>query len=131
MIFATLLLCAFAAIGSAKLEQLGRGAPSGWQETSKPIAPETPFEIRLALKQSDVGKQRLESETLNRADPDHQLYGQWLTQAEVLDLVAPSLAVTQKVVDWVESHGKYLLFLLLLLLFTYLFFIGLKADGEK
>ena len=102
MIFATMLLCAFAAVSLAAtsdVQLLGRGAPTGWRAVTNEVDANKPIEFRLALIQNAVGKQRLEAETLTRADPDHPLYGQWLTQAEVLDLVAPPLAVTQKVVD--------------------------------
>jgi hypothetical protein len=108
MFFTTLLLCAFAAVSlaSEEMQLLGRGAPNGWRALATPVDANTPFEFRLALTQSAVGKQRLAAETLTRADPEHKLYGQWLTKEEVLDLVAPPLAVTQKVVEWVESQGE-------------------------
>jgi hypothetical protein len=108
MIFTTFLLCACAAmsLAASDVQLLGRGAPTGWRALSTTIDANKAIEFRLALTQSAAGKQRLEAETLNRADPDSPLYGQWLTQAEVLNFVAPPLAVTQKVVDWVESQGE-------------------------
>ena len=99
---ATLVLLASMATGKT----VRRAHPRDWHAVpSAALDASQTVEFRVALAQSVDGKARLAAETLERADPRSPRYGQWLTQDDVLDLVAPPQHVTDLVVDYCRSHG--------------------------
>ena len=76
--------------------------PSSWQAVA-PAALEQPHTFIIALPQQnlDVLQQRLSQ----LSDPTHPTYGQWMSKAELDDLIAPPASVVSTVSEWVQSVG--------------------------
>ena len=65
-----------------------RGVPRDWSElVEKRVDANQKVAFRLALPQRNVAQ--LAAETIERATPSSAKYGQWFTNDEVLDLIAP------------------------------------------
>lgn len=75
--------------------------PDGWTKGSKPHA-EQMLKIRIGLKQASF--ESLEKELFEVSDPNHNRYGQHLTQSEIHAHTAPSAEVLDAVHQWLEGH---------------------------
>ena len=76
-----------------------------WALAEEVPAPSTKIVLTVAVRQSEQGKQKLREEILARSDPDSPLYSQWLSKAQVDDLVRPAPEAVRAVTEWLERAG--------------------------
>ena len=76
--------------------------PSGWR-VAAPAPLEQPHRVTIALHQRNVDQ--LQRRLSQLSDPTHAVYGQWMSKAEVDDLIAPPASVVSTVTAWVQSAG--------------------------
>ncbi|KAF7792844.1 hypothetical protein EIP86_003945 [Pleurotus ostreatoroseus] len=76
--------------------------PRGWTRQGRAPADRL-IELRIAMPQSNFAQ--LERHLYEVSDPFHDRYGQHLTQAEVLELIAPHDESVAMVDNWLASYG--------------------------
>jgi hypothetical protein len=102
------LLCpgGAAAAGVDAVEYSHPGVPSqSWALSPLEPSASTRLVLTVAVRQSADGKRMLKQQILARSDPDSPLYSQWLTKAQVDDLVRPAPEAVRAVTDWLERAG--------------------------
>jgi tripeptidyl-peptidase-1 len=99
---ASLLLVSL--VGAATCSQTFRhpGVPEDWSVVGKSL-PQKNITLTFAVKQNTEGKRKLETELLNRSDPDNTaFYGKWFSKAKVDSLLAKPEA-TAAVKAWLAT----------------------------
>jgi subtilase family serine protease len=91
------LLCLCLLIGAVVGREKGY-----WTEVQRASKHET-LSLRLALKQQNLDV--LESTLLDTADPASANYGQWWSSEAILDLVSPSIRVSNSIVEFLVANG--------------------------
>lgn len=105
-VFAVLLALPIVQAGTSLRREIeGRVGkiPHGWKDAG-PAKAKT-VELAFFLKNPESGVAALKKELLDRSDPKSKNYGQWLSNNDVHDMVAPEEESVRIVVDWIESHG--------------------------
>jgi len=74
----------------------------GWEATA-PAPPTSSIRLTVALRQENV--EQLTATLHDISNPDSPQYGQFLTQQQVNDLVAPTPATVETVTTWLSQHG--------------------------
>mmetsp|Transcript_2143 Transcript_2143/g.5035 ORF Transcript_2143/g.5035 Transcript_2143/m.5035 type:complete len:601 (-) Transcript_2143:91-1893(-) len=89
------LLVAFACLLAVAV-----ATPAEWDVVG-PAEPSAQVNFTISLRQRNLAQLDLEYE--KRTDPNSPLYGQWLTIDQIMDIVAPSPANQQRVVEWLRN----------------------------
>ena len=105
--YATLGVLGLAALsGASPVEYTHPGVPAhSWTLAEDVPAPSTKIVLTVAVRQPEQGKRKLREEILARSDPDSPLYSQWLSKAQVDDLVRPAPEAVRAVTEWLERAG--------------------------
>ena len=77
-------------------------SPRGWAKYTRP-SPDHSIILRIGLEQSNFSA--LEKHLYQASDPDHELYGQHLSKAEVEALIAPHEESVELVNEWLATFG--------------------------
>ena len=82
-----------------------KGVPAAWRDEGA-VDPATAVTLTVAIKHDEAGRATLESELLDRSDPDSPRFGQWLMRDEVDALLAPAPAAVAAVLDWLGDGAE-------------------------
>jgi len=84
------------------LESVPQHNPQNWTEIER-ADPSTPFNLIIALKQNNV--HILEDFFTKVSDPDHELYGQYMSRESIHSILQPSQESISTVINWLASVG--------------------------
>ena len=100
----TFLLLASVIIGIATSKVINHpGVPTEWIRSGR-VEPNAKIQLIIAISQSEVGKENLETELLARSDPENkEMYGKWMPK-EQIDNMLRNPTATDAVAAFVRSH---------------------------
>ena len=79
------------------------GVPTEWVRKGR-VDPNEKLQLIFAVSQSEVGKEKLETELLARSDPENkEMYGKWMSK-EQIDNMLRNPTATNAVAAFVRSH---------------------------
>ena len=98
------LLLASVIIGIATSKVINHpGVPTEWIASGR-VEPNAKIQLIIAISQSEVGKEKLETELLARSDPENkEMYGKWMPK-EQIDNMLRNPTATDAVAAFVRSH---------------------------
>lgn len=102
----SLLVVALCTVASARVVFEAReAAPRQWERHQEKVEAGTTLMLSVFLKIPETSASRLAAEMLDRADPASSLYGQWLSNDEVHDMVRPAPGAIEAVEEFLVEHG--------------------------
>ncbi|KAK9860570.1 Peptidase S8/S53 [Penicillium brevicompactum] len=86
-----------------RVEQLNE-IPRGWSRGTKP-PPTQLIKLRLAITQSNAAE--FEQHVIDISTPGHLKYGKHMKRDEVKELLRPSPAISNKILEWLRSENVW------------------------